>query len=304
MVLTLTVFLPLSAGAEGKVYTKKMHLSDFTTKTTKVVLSGGAILDAALKSEVTRCWQISPYEFCSASEYEALKEKSDYYFLHFVNNISSEGVNDGIISLSLVKGGKEKSQDPSQRRVEIITIPVAPAEFSTGREFIYLGAFLEIIQDYVEDAMQADVKAYAGLGNYNSRLATGQRRKIWLSEDDLGFEPTEAQIRAMGGEKVLLRTARQWLETVEKRWGVRPILYVSQSFINRHLSSTDVKTDAWHIKTNYNIWIARYGEYKPDVHLIFWQLSPDGRVAGIKTPVDINIFNGYATAFKKTFAKE
>lgn len=204
LVLTLTVFLPLSAGAEGKVYTKKMHLSDFTTKTTKVVLSGGAILDAALKSEVTRCWQISPYEFCSASEYEALKEKSDYYFLHFVNNISSEGVNDGIISLSLVKGGKEKSQDPSQRRVEIITIPVAPAEFSTGREFIYLGAFLEIIQDYVEDAMQADVKAYAGLGNYNSRLATGQRRKIWLSEDDLGFEPTEAQKEKYFADRIVI----------------------------------------------------------------------------------------------------
>lgn len=132
----------------------------------------------------------------------------------------------------------------------------------------------------------------------NSRYSSGDLPPV------LDLEPTEAQIRAMGGEKVLLRMARQWLETVEKRWGVRPILYVSQSFINRHLSSTDVKTDAWHIKTNYNIWIARYGEYKPDVHLIFWQLSPDGRVAGIKTPVDINIFNGYATAFKKTFAKE
>lgn len=118
----------------------------------------------------------------------------------------------------------------------------------------------------------------------------------------LDLEPLEAQIRAVGGEKVLLARARLWLEAVEKQWGVRPILYVSQSFINKHLNETDTKTDARYIKKNYNIWIARYGEYKPDVHLVFWQLSPDGRVAGIKTPVDINIFNGYATAFHKTFS--
>lgn len=130
----------------------------------------------------------------------------------------------------------------------------------------------------------------------NSRYSHGDLPPV------LDLEPSEAQIRAVGGEKVLLARARLWLEAVEKQWGVRPILYVSQSFINKHLSETDTKTDAGYIKKNYNIWIARYGEYKPDVHLVFWQLSPDGRVAGIKTPVDINIFNGYATAFHKTFS--
>ena len=43
----------------------------------------------------------------------------------------------------------------------------------------------------------------------------------------------------------------------------------------------------------YRVWIARYGEYKPDVKLIYWQLSPDGRVRGIHRLVDINVFNGY-----------
>jgi lysozyme len=41
------------------------------------------------------------------------------------------------------------------------------------------------------------------------------------------------------------------------------------------------------------VWIARYGEYKPDVKLVYWQLSPEGRVNGITGPVDINVFNGY-----------
>ncbi|MCM1509901.1 MAG: hypothetical protein NC116_04175 [Clostridium sp.] len=132
----------------------------------------------------------------------------------------------------------------------------------------------------------------------NSRYNAGDLPPV------LDLEPSDAQIRAIGGDKELLARARRWMEAVEKKWGVRPILYVSQSFINRHLSETDTTTDAGYIKTNYKIWIARYGEYKPDVHLVFWQLSPDGRVAGIKTPVDINIFNGYAPMFKKTFSKQ
>ena len=41
------------------------------------------------------------------------------------------------------------------------------------------------------------------------------------------------------------------------------------------------------------VWIARYGEYKPEVRLVFWQLCPDGRVSGITGEVDINVFNGY-----------
>lgn len=45
------------------------------------------------------------------------------------------------------------------------------------------------------------------------------------------------------------------------------------------------------------VWIARYGEYKPDVKLTYWQLCPDGRVRGINGEVDINVFNGYATQF-------
>lgn len=145
-------------------------------------------------------------------------------------------------------------------------------------------------------SLKSSATAQADYFMKNSRYSAGDLPPV------LDLEPSEAQIRAIGGSKALLARARKWLETVEKRWGVRPILYVNQSFINKHLNETDTKTDAGYIKKNYNIWIARYGEYKPDVHLVFWQLSPDGRVAGIKTPVDINIFNGYSAAFRKTFS--
>ena len=112
----------------------------------------------------------------------------------------------------------------------------------------------------------------------------------------LDLEPTPQQVAAMGGAKAMLASARKWLEIVERRIGVRPILYVSQKFVNRYM--IDKYPDGIHLKKNYQVWIARYGEFKPDVHLVFWQLCPDGRVQGIHGHTDINIFNGYQSSFK------
>lgn len=107
----------------------------------------------------------------------------------------------------------------------------------------------------------------------------------------LDVEPSPSQIEKIGGPRELFRRVRVWLNIVGKQTGVKPILYVSQSFVNRHLPL------APDLSKNYNVWIARYGEYKPDIHLAIWQLSPDGRVAGIHGDVDINVFNGFSDSF-------
>ena len=113
----------------------------------------------------------------------------------------------------------------------------------------------------------------------------------------LDVEPLPSQIKKMGGVGVLFSRVRTWLRLVERATGPKPILYVSQMFVNRYLSmAPDLKRD-------YQVWIARYGEYKPDIHLVYWQLCPDGRVAGIHGEVDINVFNGYKDTFDK-FAQE
>ena len=107
----------------------------------------------------------------------------------------------------------------------------------------------------------------------------------------LDVEPSDAQINQIGGGEELLKRVRQWLQQVERRTGKRPILYISQMFVNKYLANAD------DIKQKYNVWIARYGEYKPDVKLVYWQLTPDGRVNGITGPVDINVFNGFQGQF-------
>lgn len=107
----------------------------------------------------------------------------------------------------------------------------------------------------------------------------------------LDVEPTDRQIEQMGGPQAMFQQLREWLAIVERHTRVKPILYVSQQFVNQYLPL------APDLKSKYRVWIARYGEYKPDVRLLIWQLSPDGRVEGIRTEVDINVFNGYQLQF-------
>ncbi|MFC2766030.1 MAG: GH25 family lysozyme, partial [Prevotella sp.] len=92
-------------------------------------------------------------------------------------------------------------------------------------------------------------------------------------------------------DRALWAAVRTWLKVVEETTGRKPVLYISQTFVNKHLPhAPDLKRD-------YPVWIARYGEYKPDVRLLYWQLSPDGRVSGIRGEVDISVFNGYGKEF-------
>lgn len=108
----------------------------------------------------------------------------------------------------------------------------------------------------------------------------------------LDVEPSDAQIAAAGGPEKMFHHIRVWLRMVKNHCGTPPILYINQMFINKYF------TMAPDIKRDYDVWIARYGEYKPDVRLAFWQLCPDGHVKGIHGDVDINVFNGYKSQFE------
>ena len=111
----------------------------------------------------------------------------------------------------------------------------------------------------------------------NSRYEKGDLPPV------LDIEPTDAQIRGLGGARFLFANVRSWLSVVEKRLGVKPVLYVSNRFVNKYM------VQAPDLLENYEVWIARYGEFRPEVNLVSWQLCQDGRVRGIHGPVDISV---------------
>lgn len=161
---------------------------------------------------------------------------------------------------------------------------------------------------YAGDYAAARRNGYpVGTYHFFSHRSTGAQQALYflnhshIQKGDLppvlDLEPLPSQVKLMGGADGMWRRVRSWLQTVEKHTGMQPILYISQTFVNRYL---DAAPD---IKHTYPIWIARYGEYKPDVKLWIWQLAPDGHVAGIHGTVDINVFNGYEGEFQQWLTK-
>lgn len=152
-------------------------------------------------------------------------------------------------------------------------------------------------------AMARKKGIHVGAYHFFSTTSSGRQqaeefiRKTKFNKGDLApvldVEPTEAQIAKMGGGGVLLSNVRQWVNTVYSRLKIRPIIYISQKQANEYLST------APDITGNCLIWVARYGEYQPNLKLAIWQLSSDGRVSGIHGYVDINVFSGYKDQFQE-----
>ena len=86
--------------------------------------------------------------------------------------------------------------------------------------------------------------------------------------------------------EALRREALEWLQLVEKEYGVAPIIYTGLKFKQKFLN-----TPAF---DRYPFWIAHY--YTPKLGYTgtwkFWQHTDQGHLDGIKGEVDLNIYNG------------
>jgi lysozyme len=87
-----------------------------------------------------------------------------------------------------------------------------------------------------------------------------------------------------------------FIAIVEKFYRKKPILYVTYEFYDRYLQ---------HKYPDYPIWISDFyslnklptlADGKP---WLFWQYSERGRITGISTPVDLNVFNGNKSQFDR-----
>ncbi len=88
------------------------------------------------------------------------------------------------------------------------------------------------------------------------------------------------------GWGALSNWAKTFLERVESRLGVTPIIYVS-SYYARHLDPS---------LTRWNLWVAHYGVSSPNTGVwsdwMFWQYTDSGSVPGISGTVDLDVYHG------------
>jgi len=110
-------------------------------------------------------------------------------------------------------------------------------------------------------------------------------------------------------DKIISRV-KTWLDEVEKAFGRKPIIYSGQYFLQDHFSEAGGGPPAW--AKEYPLWLAQFPNTfvegsKPFLprgwfNWTFWQYSEKGRVNGVNTLVDLNLFNGSLEEFYK-FAK-
>ena len=136
-------------------------------------------------------------------------------------------------------------------------------------------------------------------GAYHFFLATKDGREqaenfisaVDLEEGDL---PPVVDIEQTYGVSmpVLKKELKEWLSVIEYYYGVKPIIYTNVDFYSRCLGK---------VFNSYPLWAAHYFQYDtPRINRQwdFWQHSEEGRVNGILSKVDFNVFNGDSLQFR------
>ena len=98
-------------------------------------------------------------------------------------------------------GGKPDEEDHLKKPFEVIRMPIASVDNPTGRELVFMGAFIDIIQRFTEAAMTSDKVAYGGLESANHIRLRG--RTVYFDPD----LADEAYLRAEPGALLTITIA-------------------------------------------------------------------------------------------------
>lgn len=125
---------------------------------------------------------------------------------------------------------------------------------------------------------------------------------VHLSAGDLppvlDIEDERKWLAADKSKTDIQRMAMEWLNAVERHYGVKPIIYSSYRFRRDILD--DPCFDV------YPFWMAHYYVSQPatDITWSFWQHTDCGKLDGIRGTVDCNVFNGDDDAFESLLIKD
>ena len=116
--------------------------------------------------------------------------------------------------------------------------------------------------------------------------------KVELQTGDL---PPVLDVEQLNGANpgFLKKEVKKWLEVTENYYHVKPVIYTNVDFYNHYLGAEF---------DEYPLWVAHYYQLQqPRINRgwIFWQHSDEGRVNGILSKVDFNVFGGDSLEFKK-----
>src|SRR5439155_6973226 len=96
---------------------------------------------------------------------------------------------------------------------------------------------------------------------------------------------------------VIKNEVKEWLDIVGANYNVKQIIYTNIDFYKQNLGSDF---------DDYPLWVAHY--YQPRQPRIkrdwlFWQHNDNGRVNGVSSPVDFDVFSGDSAMFSQLLIK-
>lgn len=174
-----------------------------------------------------------------------------------------------------------------------------------GQQFAFIKATegTDYVNDfYVEDAKAANEAGIKTGAYHYARPATDPIAQARHFADTINAGPKtqlppvlDLEVNEGLGPVQLAAWTQLFLGELEARTGRTPILYTYRYFWYERMDNTNAFT-------RYPLWLAAYQNQPPAPvggwdHLSFWQRSDSGRVAGINTVVDMNLFNGNAAQF-------
>lgn len=96
----------------------------------------------------------------------------------------------------------------------------------------------------------------------------------------------DLEIEAGKPPEIIIKGVGNWLEIIEKKYGVRPIIYTNEHFYQKYIAGNF---------DEYPLWLAGYSrvhlnDLAESSNVLFWQHSERGYVEGIRGFVDFNVF--------------
>lgn len=195
----LFAVIPLMAFSQAQITTKKEKLKDFPYKITKVVLTGNAFKDQAIKEAVKNSWTISAFEFCDMKDFNAMKTNPELYFLLLSDIRQKKESRPGISVFTLVKG--EPGVKDLNDMLEVASIPVSAADVPSGKEIAVMPALLDIMQEYVDKSLSS---RFSGIGSVKGKLSSTADFRLIFDKEDLSPQIDDKYISDKFDNKMLL----------------------------------------------------------------------------------------------------
>ena len=211
LVLLLTIFISISSFAQQtkhldrsisqfeneKIESRKVYVADIPTRVTKVVLSkDNSLPDLLFKNAVDKGWYLSPFEYCTYSEFEKIKCDTNYYFLLRIDKMGKKDEDPSMEFITYVKGGP-KAKDGIDKMTELISLPIYPGEDKEGRIFSYLPAYMNIIQEYLLNVSEGRVIPMFNNDPYCYPMEEATDKDILFVKEDVLYELSEEELDKM-----------------------------------------------------------------------------------------------------------